>query len=591
MHYAIQHSPLGAKLRAISGHSRRTGQNDIAGTVRIGSVESLSNFEQNSRRHQHIFTTETGKTVDKDSKYTPPLSPMSPLTPNPSHANSRLQDDHHQGQSSESLPDPVSNSSLREDNGIEVSKPEPTLSKHLLSNTETSLQPIDSPEMPLRNPQFEQLQHARTPYPTPKQSYASNGRLFLHPTLPPPLQTSQQPQQYPLDYRPESPVFQGPSSSNDAGQLSDADVAYMSRDMNVGRTSSSGSLLPNTPSMKRLSASYYNQFHHSAARPSSSLRMDSTLSMASSRTDSDSPDRLAQSPDILHSGLHASPEQVSPEQQESVSEIAHDIQEVDKPPPKTERPYQEADEDVGFVSDSVLDSAPESMTGSREIHLGDWDRQHGIGESAVGSLRDSTMSGSDSFNRSTEPTEQPEPSKEASGHPVEIHDSPQREKPKLGREGSKDLRRRSSHSIHRPQEHVSAAQHKNHSASAALGLGVGLGLELGDTDRQDEEAVDYDGDRDDRGFDSTDGMVPTWSQSPSSALATAAVSASSKTLKKKRSKKLLEDQIVPRRKVSYDRRGSHESEHGSGALEDDDVDKGQEGDDEWSPQVSRKATT
>lgn len=584
MHYAIQHSPLGAKLRAISGHRRRTGQNDIAETVRIGSVESLSNFEQNSRRHQHIFTTEPGKTVDKDSKYTPPLSPMSPLTPNPNHANSRLLDDHHQGQTSESMPDPISNSSLREDNGIEVSKPEPTLSKHLLPNTETSPQPIDSPEMPLRNPQFEQLQHARTPYPTPKNSYADNGRLFMHPT-PPRLQTSQQSHQYPVDYRPESPVFQGPSSSNDAGQLSDADVAYMSRDMNVGRISSSGSLLPNTPSMKRLSASYYNQFHHSTARPSSSLRMDTTLSMAS-RTDSDSPDRLAQSPDILHSDLHASPDQVSPKQQESVSELVQDSQGADKPQLKTERLYQEPDEDVGFVSDSVLDSASESKAGSREIHLGDWDRQHGIGESTVGSLRDSTVSGSDTFNRSTEPTGQPEPSKEANGYPVEMNDLPLKEKPKLGREGSKNSRRRSSHSILRPQEHASA-QYKNHSASAALGLGVGLGLDLGDNDRQDEEAVDYDGDRDDRGFDSTDGMVPTWSQPPSSASAPA-VSASSKTLKKKRSKRLLEDQIVPRRKVSYDRE-SHESGHGNGALEDDDVDKGQEGDDERSPQVSRKA--
>ncbi|KFH65320.1 hypothetical protein MVEG_08799 [Podila verticillata NRRL 6337] len=580
MHYAIQHSPLGAKLRAISGHRRRTGQNDIAGTVRIGSVESLSNFEQNPRRHPHIFTTESGKTVDEESKYTPPLSPMSPLTPNPNHVNSRLLDEHHQGQTSESMPDPISNSSLREDNGIEVSKLEPTSSKHLLPNTETSPQPIDSPEMPLRNPQFEQLLHARTPYPTPKHSYAGNGRVFLHSTPPPRLQTSQQSHQNPVDYRPESPVFQGPSSSNDAGQLSDADVAYMSRDMNVGRISSSGSLLPNTQSIKRLSASYYNQFHHSTARPSSSLRMDTTLSMAS-RTDSDSPDRLAQSPDILHTDLHASPDQVSPEQQ-AVSEIVQDSQGADKLQLKTERPYREPDEDVGFVSDSVLDSASESKAGSREKHLGDWDRQHGIGESTVASLRDFTLSGPDTFNRSAEPTGQPEPSEVVNG------DSPLKDRPKLGREGSKNSRRRNSHSINRPQEHASA-QYKNHSASATLGLGVGLGLELGDNDRQDEEAAEYDGDRDDRGFDSTDGRVPTWSQSPSSA-SVPTVSASSKTLKKKRSKKLLEDQIVPWRKESYDRE-SHESGHGNGALEDDYVDKGQEGDDERSPHVSRKAAT
>ncbi|KAF9320343.1 hypothetical protein BG003_006540 [Podila horticola] len=589
MHYAIQHSPLGAKLRAISGHRRRTERNDIAGSVRIGSVESLSNFEQNPRRHR-IFTTESGKKVNEDSKYTPPLSPMSPLTPNPNHG-SRLLDERLQGQPAESLPDLICSSSPREDND-EASNLESTLSKHSQPNAEAS-QPIDSPEMILlRNPQFEQFQHARTPFPTPKHSYAGDGRLFSHSTPPPPLQTSQPSQQYPSEYRPESPVFQGPSSSNDAGQLSDADVAYMSRDMNVGRTSSSGSLLPNTPTMKRLSVSYYNQFHHSAARPSSSLRRDTTLSMAP-RADSDSPDRLAQSPDNLHSDLHASPDQVSPDQQEPVSEAVQDAQgasgagATDRPSSSMERQYQEADEDIGFVSDSVLDSAPDNM-GSREIHLGDWDRHHGVGESAAGSLRD-PVSGSDALYRPTEANGQPESNKEANGHSDIVNDSLQKERPKLGKDGSKNSRR-SSHSIQRPQESASAAQYKNHSASAALGLGVGLGLELGDSVRQDEEAVDYDGDREDRGFDSTDSIVPVWSQTPSSSVASG-VAVPSKTLKKKRSKKLLEDQIVPRRKVSYDRRGSNESGHGDGALEDDDVDIGQEGDDERSPQVSRKATT
>ncbi|KAG0360264.1 hypothetical protein BG005_011059 [Podila minutissima] len=588
MHYAIQHSPLGAKLRAISGHKRRTGQNDIVESVRIGSVESLSNFEQNSRRH-HIFTTETGKPVDEDSKYTPPLSPMSPLTPNPNH-DSRLLDNQLQSQTCEPLPDPISSSAPREDNG-EASNVESTTSKHQQPITEASL-PVDSPEM-IPNPLFEHFQHTRTPYSTPQHSYPDNKSLVLSLTPLPLFQTSQQPQQYPLDYRPGSPVFQGPSSSNDAGQLSDADVAYMSRDMNVGRTSSSGSLLPNTPSMKRLSASYYNQFHHSAARPSSSLRRDTTLSLAS-RTDSDSPDRQDQSPDILHSGLHASPDQVSPDQQEPTNETIQDTQgasgtgTTERPSSKMERPYQDADEDVGFVSDSVLDSAPENM-GGRKIHLGDWDRHHGVGESALESLRDS-VSGSDTFNQPTEATGQPEPNKEANGHSDFVNDSLQKERPKLGRECSKNSRRRSSHSIQRPQEFVSAVQYKNHSASAALGLGVGLGLELGDHDRQDGEAVDYDGDRDDRGFDSTDGIVPTWIQLSTSSAATG-VAVSSKTLKKKRSKKLLEDQIVPRRKVSYDRQGSNESGHGNGALEDDDVDRGQEGDDERSPQVSRKGTS
>ncbi|KAG0098573.1 hypothetical protein BGZ93_011102 [Podila epicladia] len=586
MHYAIQHSPLGAKLRAISGHKRRTGQTGVE-SVRIGSVESLSNFEQNSRRH-HIFTTEAGKAVDEDSKYTPPLSPMSPLTPNSNHG-SRLLDNQLQSQTSESLPDPISSSAPREDNG-ETSNVESTMSKHQQQNTEAS-QPVDSPEM-IPNPLFEHFQHARTPYSTPQHSYPGNKRLVLNLTPLPLLQASQQPQQYPLDYRPESPVFQGPSSSNDAGQLSDADVAYMSRDMNVGRTPSSGSLLPNTPSMKRLSASYYNQFHHSAARPSSSLRRDTTLSVES-RADSESPDRRDQSPDILHSGLHASPDQVSPDQQEPANETIQDAQDAsgtgvpERLLSKMERPYQDEDEDIGFVSDSVLDSAPENM-GSRELHLGDWDRHHGVGESAIESMRDS-VSGSDTFVQPSEATEQPEPNKEANGHSDIVNDSQEKERPKLGREGAKSSRRISSHTIQRPQEFASAAQYKNHSVSAVLGLGVGLGLELGDHDRQDEEAVDYDGDRDDRGFDSTDGFVPTWSQLSTSSAA--AVVVSSKTLKKKRSKKLLEDQIVPRRKVSYDRRGSNESVHGNGTLEDDDVDKGQEGDDERSPQVSRKGAS
>ncbi|KAF9336057.1 hypothetical protein BG006_009847 [Podila minutissima] len=488
MHYAIQHSPLGAKLRAISGHKRRTGQNDIVESVRIGSVESLSNFEQNSRR-RHIFTTETGKTVDEDSKYTPPLPPISPLIPNPNHG-SRLLDNQLQSQTSEPLPDPISSSAPRKDDG-EASNVESTMSKHQQPMTGASL-PVDSPEM-----------------------------------IPNPL----------------------------------------------------------------LSASYYNQFHHSAARPSSSLRRDTTLSLAS-RTDSDSPDRQDHSPDILHSGLHASPDQVSPDQQEPANETIQDTQgtsgtgATERPSSKMERPYPDADEDVGFVSDSVLDSAPENM-GSREIHLGDWDRHHGVGESAVESLRDS-VSGSDTFNQPTEATGLPEPNKEANGHSDIVNDSLQKERPKLGTECSKSSRRRSSHSIQRPQEFASAVQYKNHSASAALG--VGLGLELGDHDRHDGEAVDYDGDRDDRGFDSTDGIVPTWSQLSTSSAATG-VAVSPKTLKKKRSKKLLEDQIVPRRKVSYDRRGSNESGHGNGSLEDDDVDKGQEGDDERSPQVPRKGTS
>ncbi|KAG0340356.1 hypothetical protein BG004_006462 [Podila humilis] len=648
MHYAIQQSPLGAKLRAISGQRRRVGQNDFSGTVRIGSLEGLSSFEQASSRHrqhqQHNIYVSPEHSVlsDEDIKCTPPLSPMIPLTLDSNNSDSRHLNDVRQ----ELGPDSTKQAavSLRGDTGDETSAFKPSPTKLRVSNTETTQKvEVDTPELiqgGSRSTQSEHFQPTRTPYPTPKHSYTGNGRHFLNPGVqqqyPHQIQISQSASSShdPLDYRPDSPVFQGPSSSHDAGQLSDADVAYMSRDMNVGRTSSSGGLLSSTPSMKRLSVSYYNQFHHSSngARPSSSLRMDTTSSMTS-RQDSDSPDRLGRTPDsIEHPSLHASPEQTdlltkddhqkpvsvdrcpSQDHQVDVARVLSPGQEL---PSKMDKVYQKIEEDTGFVSDSVLDS--EGLASSRDVILGDWDRQHGIGEATVsvtatngaGSLDESDAEGNHVQRPAESVIELP------SARTITTSTTTTKARPKLGREGSEVSRRRDSSNIQKALDHASTAtQINNQNSSSALSFGVGLGLDMNiedmttaasaaadsttshvitvrrvDNDKEDDARY-YDGDRDDY-IDTTSGVIPT--SNLSSTVATAG-SMNSRTLKKKRSKKLLEDQVVPRRKVSNNRRGSHESNsvsNGADTAESGNVvyelDKGQEGDDEGSPQVSRKS--
>ncbi|KAF9430553.1 hypothetical protein BGZ94_006203 [Podila epigama] len=624
MHYAIHQSPLSAKLRAISGQRRVTGSNDISTTVRIGSVENLANFGQNTQQgQQHIYSNEPGRSdQEEDCKLAPPISPMSPLSPNPIHSGSTLMNETHHGQAAR-VPERTASDRAQRSNDTTLGVgAEDNMSPELRSQDREGLvEPADAARLEaLSRPPFEHVLVTRTPFPTPKESYVGIINTSPHSTRVQQQQTL--PQSYSLEYRPESPVFQGPSINNDADQLSDADVAYISRDMNVGRMSSSGSSLPTTPTMKRLSVSYYNQFHHhhhphhnyqphasGATRPASSLRMDTTSSMTP-RPDSDDSEQAAQSPDTQNSRRQRSPEEIESSPMEQEPEIAIENQST-----RTDgRPYRFPEsEDVGFVSDSALDSASENTAGSREIHLEGWDRYHGNGEST----RVSTGDDIEESNQAviSLDTSLVEPIKESNGHVADTKTGSLKERPKYSREGSKTSRRRNSHSIQRPQDLTSGLQiHKNHSASATLGLGVGLGLEQGDETSpnqlqpQHADFVGRDIDQDNHNTAIVPGELPPPSSSSSSSPSTerttdvAATAATdiapettSKSIKKKRSKRLLEDQIVPRRKGSFERHSFYESTKGNkGSAEgggEDDLDLGQEGDDERSPQVSRKTTT
>ncbi|KAF8947355.1 hypothetical protein BGZ47_009428 [Haplosporangium gracile] len=592
MQYAIHQSPLGVKLRAMSRHKGNLRSNDISSSVRIGSVEGLSQFDQSTLRVPHL--DDRTRSADEDCHMTPPISPMTPLTPDPGHADTGRMSDLHQRSGTESRH--PHNSSVHPNGVISRSMfagdthlPLP----HAHSQSGTASHQVDSPDLRPSQLNMDRFLVSRTPYPTPKSSHGS-GRLFLHPNQ---SHSSTNIIPFLIDYRPDSPVFQGPSSGQDDGQLSDADVAYMSRDMDVGRmnSSSSGSL-PTTLATKRLSISYYNQFHHSANRPSSSLRMDTTASLTVSDRTQLSPNQedgtdanntsqfdLAFQEGTQTNSTHTDDKAVmSPESKDSMPD-----------------PREVRDDDVGFVSDSVLDNASQTMADRREqlqnaSILSDWDKHHGFGESLP---NDKDEEEEDDTGVVLESFGSRRPSGSALSDAVAIGEAdPTKERPRLSRDSSLKSRRRSSHSIHRAQDHLTAARVKNHSATAVIGLGLEMALSseaaasnrglpprpepypVQQQQQQQQQQLRRQSSKDlgkDEKHD--DGTLADDD--------VAMVSGSIGRGERRRRAKLpgtpTEEQAAPRRRVSYGRRESVEKYE----MEE----QAREGDDERSPQASRKS--
>ncbi|KAI1314431.1 hypothetical protein EDD11_002175 [Mortierella claussenii] len=640
MHYALQQSPLAAKLRAISGQKRVIRSENSPSSIRIGSVEGLTQFDQNSLLLPHS-SEEHPSRAEESSKHTPPISPISPLTPNPNHdvRPSLFSDDDLPVVESPRLDSTVSfqNGTVADD---EHDQP-PTYSRPELNSLQT--QHVESPD--LENPSNPQLQGrssllvTRTPYPTPKNSYGHD-RLFLH---------SHHHSSSQNDYRPDSPVFQGPSCVHDEGQLSDADVAYMSRDMNVGRKNSSGPGSIINPAVRRLSVGYQNHVHHNgghhpsqsfgASRPLSSLRMDATASLAVlGRSDSsDSSEAMhpfsgESSQGLDHTNDRTVPLDASTHEQTGVScENDHQAMEcanssngirssLTRTPEMSHKGLIE-EEDVGFVSDSVLDSVSENMAGrkhrllrSADGTLSEWDKQHGVGEAL---LKDDpeTEEGEEVYAAlsQVEVCEQdtttnsytntiPAPCKEAA--------LVKEQQPQLARDSS-FRSKRSSHNILRTPDFSTNTSRRNHSISDVLGLGVGLGLDV-DSEQspslQDTMAREYQ--------DGTTATVPSLERRISTGPAASASAETAQSYRngtestedddgiqadddsavvptvqalserRKRSKRpsLPDDMTGPWRRVSSSRRESGERQHKT-----DGDDRALEGDDERSPQVSRKA--
>ncbi|KAF9134928.1 hypothetical protein BGW39_005415 [Mortierella sp. 14UC] len=599
MQYAIHQSPLGVKLRAMSRHKGSHRTNDITSSVRIGSVEALSQFDQTTLRVPHLEDNRI-RSEDEDYHMTPPISPMTPLTPDPGHADAgRMPDLHplsgtksHHADSSSVHPNrEVSRSVFAGDSRLPLS--------HAHSQSDVTGHQGDSSSLRPPSVNTDRFLVSRTPYPTPKSSNGS-GRLFLHHTQ---SHAAANSMPFPIDYRPDSPVFQGPSSGQDDGQLSDADVAYMSRDMNVGRinSSSSGSL-PTTPAAKRLSISYYNQFHHSANRPSSSLRMDTTASL----TSSDRTQLPPNSEERADENSSASQFDLAFQDGAHLTDVHADNKTAISPKSAVRTSYirKELDNDAGFVSDSILDSASESMAGCRDQPqtvpvLGDWDRHHGLGETLPGEEEED--SDHDQEEKKTGPTSfrSRRPSGSALSDAAAMGETDAtKERPQMARNSSSKSRRRSSHSIHRSQESATSARGKNHSASATVGLGVGLGLEMASssdiaawnrglpprpepypvqqqqplpqTRRESSNDLGKDEKHDvDALTDDDDAVVPGQS-----------IGRGERRRRAKGPGTPTEDQTVPQRRVSYGRRESVDK--------DEMEEQAREGDDERSPQVSRK---
>ncbi|KAF9352020.1 hypothetical protein BGX26_010088 [Mortierella sp. AD094] len=558
---------LVSQLRAISGHRHGVRSNDIASTVRIGSVEGLTQFDQNSLLLRH---------ASEGIKLTPPISPISPLTPNPNHSSEPIRLESREIPIDESSR-PDSGTSLQ--NGEFVGDGHYTGESHLPSHSHSelgsSVHKVDPSSLKLvTSSQLDHFQVSRAPFPTPKSSFGPV-RPFLHPNHSnPPHQPA-----YQSDYRPDSPVFQGPSGVHDEGQLSDADVAYMSRDMNVGRKgfTSAGSI-PISPAMRRLSTGYSNHTHHPTAatssRPLSSLRMDTTASLADlARSEaSNSTDTLHQSPDdLLYNGASAHNDENKRESQGN-GDITTGTPEMN---------HKELGEDVGFVSDSVLDSASEKLVESRDQLisasrvLDDWDRVTERGES--GPRHES--GDEDSYLRR-------EPSKTRSrGNTLKSTDlelaadiEAVNDRTNLSRESSLKSRRRSSHNILRSLDYATNASHKNQSASATIGLGA-IGLGLGGVGPDTSNSLlgsqgEGVGQTVDNGLEADEDSTMPQSQGYL------------EKRKKNRKPSLPDDQTVPRRRVSYGRRESDNIE----ATEELMYERGQDGDDERSPQVPRKSS-
>ncbi|KAF9385395.1 hypothetical protein BGX21_001072 [Mortierella sp. AD011] len=558
MHYAIQQSPLGAKLRAISGHRHRARSGDIASTVRIGSVEGLTQFDQNSLLLRH---------ASEDIKLTPPISPISPLTPNPNHSSDAIL--------LESRETPIDGSS-RPDSGTSLQDGEfvedghytrgSHLPPHSHSELESSMHKVDPPSLKLvTNSQLDQFQVSRTPCSTPKSGFGPV-RPFLHPNhINPPHQPA-----YQHEYRPDSPIFQGPSGVHDEGQLSDADVAYMSQDMNVGRKGfmSAGSI-PISPAIRRLSTSYSNHAHHPTAatpsRPLSSLRMDATASLAefTQSETSDITDTLHQSPDdSQYNGTLAYNDENKRETQGNSDTTARAL----------DMNHKELGEGAEFVSDQTSEKLAEirDQLISTSRVLDDWDRVTERGETAPrheSGDEDSYLRRDPSKTRSRRGTLKSTDVEFAADNEVV------KDKTRSSRESTLKSRRRSSHNTLKSLEYAASASHKNQSASTS----IGLGLEGPDLDTPNTL------------LGSQGEGVGQTVDSSLEAEGNSTVSQSQGYLekrKKNRKSSLPDDQTVPRRRASYGRRESESIE----ATEELIYERGQDGDDERSPQVPRKSS-
>lgn len=584
MHYAIQQSPLGAKLRAISGHRNEARSNDISSSVRIGSIEGLSQFDQNSLMLHHS-NEERDDSLDQGAKMSRPISPITPLAHDPNHTTqSRILDNHERSLMDSAFPDAgVSRQNdstiqtiLSGNDNLPISHPETTsaiLHHH---------HPSEAFKTKLMTSLHDQFLASRTPYPTPKSGFGGPGRLIVQPhhNQPP------QPILYSHDFGPSSPVFQGPSSVHDEAQLSDADVAYMSRDMGVGRkgASSPGSV-PSSPATRKPFFDFYNHIHHpTRARRLSNLRNDSTASLTAQQ-EPDSPNALHPSPmirvdtDRLETSVHDTNQTYQEDMMPDNGELATKSM-LKAPAIRTRKECE--DEDVGFVSDSVLDSASEGMTSSRDVLpptgvIGDWDKHHGPGEVVPGNENDET---DDHINQHPAETKTFESSK-TKGDSSTNDVAPER--PPLSRDGSSKSRKSSSHSILRSQEFTASNHTKNHSASAALGLGVGVGLGIGSDNepsvqdmvpRLEPSALSHPEmiSRDEIEANNDGVQVDDTIETPPPGQGV-----SERRKKKKHSQS--EDRL--RRRMSYGRQESADSLN----MED----RGQDGDDEGSPQVSRRA--
>ncbi|KAF9363164.1 hypothetical protein BGX34_004751 [Mortierella sp. NVP85] len=545
MHYAIQQSPLGAKLRAISGQRNESRSNDLSSSVRIGSIEGLSQFDQSTLMLHHP-SEEREVPLDQDPKLSRPISPMSPLTPAPNLVSqSRLMDnDEHSLMDFVDANPPHQNdntngTTLTGNDELPASRPELSPSTH---------HSTESPNMQHIATQF---LVSRTPYPTPKNSFGP-GRLFVQPS-----------RVYSREFEPSSPVFQGPSSVHDEGQLSDADVAYMSYDMGVGRkgTVSPGSI-PTSPATRKPPADYYTHMLHPhlkqpRARRLSTLRNDSTASLAA----------------LARLEPEASPNDISQSCLEEEDGMAQETKETTTH--STIRTHavvarERFDEDAGFVSDSVLESTSESMTSSRDVmpstgSIGDWDRHHGPGET----VSRSNDGMDDSLNSQFSESRTGETSRTKSGS--SSRDGTM-ERPRLTRDGSSKSRKSSSQNLLRSQESAASNHTKNHSASAALDLDSEDGLAahrlepsaLSHSERRNRD----EGEGDNDGVQVEDGAA-TAPQGP--------------TDRRKKGKKhsQSEDRGSLRKRMSQGRVGSTDTVTAE--------EQGQDGDDERSPQVSRRS--
>ncbi|KAF8977677.1 hypothetical protein BGZ46_007212 [Entomortierella lignicola] len=567
MHYAIQQSPLGAKLRAISGNKYGGRLSDIASTVRIGSVEGLSQFDQSTLLLHH---------PNGGAKLTPPMSPISPLTPNPNHGSeSTLLENHElpgEGSSRSDLGTSIQNGDFVENDHysgkdqLSLSRPELT---PLVNKAET-------PGLKLvTNSHTDSFQVSRTPFPTPKSSYGSS-RIFLHPSH---GNSSQQPGYQNDNRRPDSPVFQGPSGIHDEGHLSDADVAYMSRDMDVGRKGfiNIGSM-PISPAMKRISSGYSSHVHHPMAtagsRPSSSLRMDTTaLLTGSTRSEAfDNTDTTHQSSEEL-TPISFPEGELNPD-----DENRREIQtNHDKSTEVTDIHHTDLEEDVGFVSDSVLDSASENLTGTKtrlKLPSGTQDRRDREAEYGETTPRRGSGDESDLLHYETSDTRSRSTNRDPDLEHIEDVEA-MKDNTRLSRESSLKSRRRSSHNILRTLDYVNDdASYKSRSENAIFGLGLGLEGVGPDIPRSLQE--DLVGSE--RWNTEYNAQVDEESAVPQT-------QAYVDKHKNNRKPSWPDDQTVPKRRVSNGRRESGDVGVKEGLIRETE----QDGDDELSPQVPQKS--